>query len=349
VAAGRRGRPALRGWPRWLLGRVGAAALVAWIVATVVFFALRAAGGDPIEAILGGPGSQAGPEAVAAARAQYGLDRPLVVQYLVQIWRVVTLDLGDSYARRTPVSELLAEQLPGTLLLAVLALALAWVLALVVATLAVRARGPVGRACAAALRGVEVVAAVVPHFWFGARLIVVFSTGLGWLPATSSGTDPAGLVLPTITLAVPVAGFLGQLMRDSLEEATAAPFATSARARGSGPVRVLWRHTLRHAVLPAVSLSGWAFGSLLSGAVVVETLFGRPGLGRLLLDATTSRDVPVVVGAVVVVALAYVLVVLLADVAERVLDPRVGGAAPGGGDAPGAGSGVDARTVEVVA
>jgi peptide/nickel transport system permease protein len=189
----------------------------------------------------------------------------------------------------------------------------------------------------------------VPHFWFGALLIVVFSTGLGWLPATSSGTDPAGLVLPTITLAVPVAGFLGQLMRDSLEEATAAPFATSARARGSGPVRVLWRHTLRHAVLPAVSLSGWAFGSLLSGAVVVETLFGRPGLGRLLLDATTSRDVPVVVGAVVVVALAYVLVVLLADVAERVLDPRVGGAAPGGGDAPGAGSGVDARTVEVVA
>jgi peptide/nickel transport system permease protein len=336
------------GWPRWLLGRLGAAVLVAWVVATVVFFALRAAGGDPTEAILGGPGSQAGPEAVAQARADYGLDRPLVVQYLVQLGRVATLDLGDSYARKTPVAGLLADQLGGTLLLAVLALTLAWVLALLVATAAVRARGPVGRACAAALRGVEVVAAVVPHFWLGAVLIVVFSTGLGWFPATSSGTDPAGLVLPTVTLAVPVAGFLGQLMRDSLEEASAAPFATTARARGASPVRVLSRHTLRHAVLPAVSLSGWAFGSLLSGAVVVETLFGRPGLGRLLLDATTSRDVPVVVGAVVVVAIGYVLVVLLADVAERLLDPRLGTGTPGSvrrGAGPGAGTAVAGTVV----
>jgi len=336
-------RAVRRPWLRWLLARVGAAALVAWVVATVVFFALRAAGGDPTEAILGGPGSQAGPDAVAAARAQYGLDQPLVVQYLVQLWRVATFDLGDSYARRVPVSDLLAEQLPGTMLLAVLSLVLAWVLALAVATLAVRATGPVGRACAAALRGAEVVAAVLPHFWLGAVLIVVFSSTLGWFPATSSGTDPAGLVLPTVTLAIPVAGFLGQVMRDSLEEAAAAPFATSARARGASPVRVLWRHTLRHGVLPAVSLSGWAFGSLLSGAVVVETLFGRPGLGRLLLDATMQRDVPVVVGAVVVVALAYVLVMLLVDVAERLLDPRLRGAAevPGapGGAAPAARAG----------
>ncbi len=314
-----------RGWARWFAGRLVGAVVVAWVVATVVFFALRAAGGDPTEAILGGPGSQAGPEAVAQARADYGLDRPLVVQYLVQLERVATLDLGDSYARKLPVSELLAQQLPATLLLAVLALALAWVLALVVATLATRAHGPVGRVCAAALRGVELVATVLPHFWLGAVLIVVFSTTLGWLPATSVGADPAGLVLPTVTLAVPVAGFLGQLMRDSLEEAQAAPFATTARARGASSTRVLWRHTLRHAVLPAVSLSGWAFGSLLSGAVVVETLFGRPGLGRLLLDATNSRDVPVVVGAVVVVAVAYVVVMLLVDVVERVLDPRTAG------------------------
>ncbi|RMI06541.1 ABC transporter permease [Cellulomonas triticagri] len=310
-------------WVRWLLGRLVSALLVAWVVATVVFFALRAAGGDPTEAILGGPGSQAGPDAVAQARAQYGLDQPLVVQYLVQIGRVLTLDLGDSYARKVPVADLLLAQLPGTMLLAVLALALAWVLALAVATAAVRARGPVGRACAAALRGVEVVAAVVPHFWLGAVLIVVFSSTLGWFPATSSGTDLAGLVLPTVTLTVPVAGFLGQVMRDSLTEAAAAPFATSARARGASPTRVLWRHTLRHGVLPAVALSGWAFGSLLSGAVVVETLFGRPGLGRLLLDATMQRDVPVVVGAVVVVAVVYVLVMLLVDVVERLLDPRL--------------------------
>jgi peptide/nickel transport system permease protein len=310
-------------WLRWALARIGSALLVAWVVATVVFFALRAAGGDPTEAILGGPGSQAGPEAVAAARAEYGLDRPLVVQYLTQLWRVLTFDLGDSYARRVPVGDLLAEQLPGTFLLAVLALVLAWVLALAVATAAVGARGPVGRACAALLRGVEVVAAVVPHFWLGAVLILVFSTTLGWFPATSSGSDPAGLVLPTVTLAVPVAGFLGQLIRDAVLEAETAPFAVTARARGGSAVGVLWRHSLRHGVLPAVALSGWAFGSLLSGAVVVETLFGRPGLGRLLLDATLSRDVPVVIGAVLVVALAYVVVMLVVDLLERVLDPRV--------------------------
>ncbi len=312
----------MRGWVRWLVGRLSGAVLVAWVVATVVFFALRAAGGDPTEAILGGPGSQAGPDAVARARADYGLDRPLVVQYLVQLRRVATLDLGDSYARKVPVSELLAAQLPATLLLAALSLVLAWVLALGVATFAVRAQGRLGRMCAAVLRGSEVVATVMPHFWLGAVLIVVFASTLGWFPATSVGADPAGLVLPTVTLAVPVAGFLGQLMRDSLEEATAAPFATTARARGASASRLLWRHTLRHAVLPAVALSGWAFGSLLSGAVVVETLFGRPGLGRLLLDATTSRDVPVVVGAVVVVAVGYVLVMALVDVAERLLDPR---------------------------
>lgn len=310
-------------WLRWALARIGSALLVAWVVATVVFFALRAAGGDPTEAILGGPGSQAGPEAVAAARAEYGLDRPLVVQYLTQLWRVLTFDLGNSYARRVPVGDLLAEQLPGTFLLAVLALVLAWVLALAVATAAVGARGPVGRACAAVLRGVEVIAAVVPHFWLGAVLILVFSTTLGWFPATSSGSDPAGLVLPTVTLAVPVAGFLGQLIRDAVLEAETAPFAVTARARGGSAVGVLWRHSLRHGVLPAVALSGWAFGSLLSGAVVVETLFGRPGLGRLLLDATLSRDVPVVIGAVLVVALAYVVVMLVVDLLERVLDPRV--------------------------
>ncbi|WP_246260569.1 ABC transporter permease [Cellulomonas taurus] len=303
---------------RWLLARIGSALLVAWVVATVVFFALRAAGGDPTEAILGGPGSQAGPEAVAAARAEYGLDRPLVVQYLNQLWRVLTFDLGDSYARRMPVAELLREQLPGTFLLAVVALALAWVLALGIATATSSARPWVG----GLLRGVEVVAAVVPHFWLGAVLILLFSTTLGWFPATSAGSDPAGLVLPTVTLAVPVAGFLGQLIHDSVAEAEAAPFAVSARARGGSAIGVLWRHSLRHGVLPAVSLSGWAFGSLLSGAVVVETLFGRPGLGRLLLDATLSRDVPVVIGAVLVVALAYVVVMAIVDLIERALDPR---------------------------
>lgn len=308
---------------RWLLGRLAAAALVAWVVATVVFFALRAAGGDPSEAILGGPGSQASDEAVARVREEYSLDEPILVQYLLQLARTVTFRLGDSYARRRPVAELIGDQLGGTLALAVAGLVLAWVLALAVATAAVLARGRLARRAVGLLRGGEVVASVMPHFWLGAVLIAVFAGGLGWLPATSSDSSPRALLLPALTLAVPVAGFLGQVMRDGLEEAHAAPFATTARTRGASERWVLWRHSLRHAALPAIALSGWAFGSLLSGAVVVETLFGRPGLGRLLIDATHSRDVPLVIGVVLVIALGYVVVMTIADVLERVVDPRL--------------------------
>lgn len=307
---------------RWALGVLGRAALVVLVTASVVFVALRLAGGDPVQAVLGGPGSQAGPEAVAAAKAQFGLDLPLWRQYLVQLWRVVSLDLGDSYARRTPVADLLAAQLPATAVLATCSLVLAWLLALAVTFAATTARGRLGRLAARVLRAGEVIAAVLPHFWLGAVLIVVFASTLRWFPATSTPGSLPGLVLPAVTLAVPLAGFLGQLVRDGVEEAEAAPFATTARARGLGATAVLARHTLRHAVLPAVSLSGWAFGSLLSGAVVVEVLFGRPGLGRLLVDATLVRDVPVVIGAVVVVALTYVLLTAAVDLLELVLDPR---------------------------
>lgn len=307
---------------RWALARLGSAVLVVWVVTTVVFFALRASG-DPLEAILGGPGSQAGEEAVARARETYGLDAPLVWQYVLLLGRVATLQLGDSYARRQPVGELIAAQLPSTLLLASLALILAWVLALAGALVARTARGVVGRAVAAALRGVEVVATVMPQFWLGAVLILVFAASLGVLPATSTGADPIGLILPVITLAVPIAGFLAQVMRDSLAEADAAPFAVTARSRGASESRVLLRHTLRHASLPALALSGWAYGSLLSGAVVVETLFARPGLGRLLIDGAMQRDVPLVIGAVVVVALVYVAVMIVVDALELVVDPRL--------------------------
>lgn len=313
---------------RWVLGRVGGALLVVWLVATIVFFALRSSG-DPLEAILGGPGSQAGPDAVAAARREYGLDQPLVVQYLVQLWRVATLQLGDSYARRQPVSDLIAEQLPGTLLLAALALAVAWALAVLGAIVSTAARGRAGAVVNAALRGVEVVATVMPGFWLGAVLILVFASSLGWFPATSQGSHPAGLVLPVLTLAVPIAGFLAQVSRDALLEADASPFAVTARARGASEPRVLLRHTLRHASLPALALSGWAFGNLLSGAVVVEVLFARPGLGRLLQDGALSRDVPLVIGAVTVVALLYVAVVVLTDVVELFVDPRLRGPRPG--------------------
>ncbi|MFC5337882.1 ABC transporter permease [Leucobacter denitrificans] len=305
-----------------VLNKLGAAVLVVWLTATVVFLALRASG-DPLEAILGGPGSQASPEAVAQARADYGLDQPFFMQYLSQLWRVATLQFGDSYARKQPVADLLAANVPPTLVLATLAFVLAWVLALAATLAASTARGRLGRAIRSALTGIETVSSVMPQFFLGAVLILVFASQLQWLPATGGASGGArALILPVITLAVPIAGYLAHVLHGPLTEADTAPFATTARSRGASESRVLLRHTLRHAALPAISLSGWAYGSLLSGAVVVEVLFARQGLGRLLLEATTVRDMPVVIGSITIVALLYVVVLIVTDIVERIVDPR---------------------------
>ncbi|MFC8302660.1 ABC transporter permease [Specibacter sp. NPDC057265] len=303
---------------RWLLGKLGGGLFVLWAVATAIFFGIRLIPGDPAEAIMGGPGSQASAEALAAARTQYGLDQPLIMQYLGQLGRLVTGDLGTSYSLKSPVLEVLGELVPPTLTLAVLALLLAWALALLLAVLSTRS-GAVGAAIAS---GMEIVAAAVPHFWLASVLILLFSTMLGWLPPVSTATA-AGLVLPVLTLALPLAGFLGQVMRDTMAEAQRSAFALSAKARGESETGVLLRHSLRHAALPGIALSGWAFGSLLSGAVVVESIFARPGLGRSLLSAVTARDIPLVTGVALLSAAAYVLIMAVSDVVERLADPRI--------------------------
>ncbi|MHA7304200.1 ABC transporter permease [Arthrobacter sp. TMN-49] len=304
---------------RWLLGKLGGGVFALWAVATAIFFGIRMIPGDPAAAIMGGPGSQASAEALAAARAQYGLDQPLYVQYFGQLGRLATGDWGTSYSLKSPVSEVLGELIPPTLILAVLALLVAWAMALVLAVLSTRS-GALGSALAS---GLEIVSAAVPHFWLASVLIMVFSTLLGWLPPVST-TTPAGLILPVITLALPLAGFLGQVMRDTMVEAQRSAYALSARARGESELGVLLRHSLRHSALPGIALSGWALGSLLSGAVVVESIFARPGLGRSLLSAVTARDIPLVTGVALLSAAAYVVIMALSDIAERIVDPRIG-------------------------
>ncbi|KRC62820.1 ABC transporter permease [Agromyces sp. Root81] len=297
---------------------VAGAVFVLWAVATLTFFAIRLIPGDPAQAILGGPGSQASQEALDQVRSDYGLDQPLIVQYFAMLGRLLTGDLGTSYALKLPVADLLAAQLGGTLLLSALSLVLAWVLAL---GLAIWSTGR-GRIASAVGEGIEITAAALPHFWLAAVLIAVFSVALDWLPPVGTGT-PAGFVLPVVTLAIPLAGFLAQVMRDSLLDAMQQPFVMSARARGESAAGLRVRHTIRHASLPAISLSGWALGWLLSGAVVVETIFAMPGLGRTLLQAVTLRDIPVVTGVVLLVALVYVLMTVLTDLAARIADPRL--------------------------
>ncbi|WP_424978090.1 ABC transporter permease [Labedella gwakjiensis] len=305
---------------RWLGASVLRAVVVLWASATLVFFITRLVPGDPAEAALGGPGSQASEEAVDAVRRQFGFDQPLPVQYGIAMLSLLRLDLGTSYALRQPVATILADAVPGTLLLAVLSLVVAWVLALGL-TLA-QAHG--SRIAARIGDTVEIVASALPHFWLATILIAVFSTALSWLPPVSNGTA-AGLVLPVVTLAIPIAGFLAQVMRGSLAEALDSPFAISARARGETRMGLVTRHALRHAALPALGLSAWAFGYLIGGAVVVETIFARPGLGRTLLSAITVRDIPVVTGVVLVSALVYVVLTMATDALTRLLDPRTAG------------------------
>ncbi|WP_190263992.1 ABC transporter permease [Glutamicibacter nicotianae] len=300
----------------WAGRKIGGALVVLWLVATAIFIAIRLIPGDPAEAIMGGPGSQASAEALAAARAEYGLDRPLAAQYLMYLGKLASLDFGTSYSLKRPVIGIMGEVLPNTLWLALLALAAAWVLSLCFAALAMRAN----RVGAWVGNIVEIVAAAVPHFWLGAVLIMLFSSMLGWLPAVDNGTTQ-GLVLPVLTLALPLAGFLTQLMRDSLSEAMSSQFALAARARGESRLAVFWRHGLRHAALPALGLTGWAFSSLLSGAVVVEAIFARPGLGRSLLSAVLARDIPMVTGIALFSALVYIVVMAITEGLERAIDP----------------------------
>ncbi|GGF21156.1 ABC transporter permease [Subtercola lobariae] len=314
---------------RWLALRLLGVVFVLWAVSTITFFAIRLIPGDPAEAILGGPGSQASADSLAAARAEYGLDQPIGIQYLSFLGRLAVGNLGQSYALHQSVASVIGENLISTLTLALAALILAVVIALGLAAWSTRG----GRAAAAIGSTLEVVGAAVPHFWLAILAILLFSTTLGWLPPVSVA-GPAGLVLPALVLAIPLAGFLGQVMREGLLDALSSPYALSARARGESESGVFWRHALKAAAIPAIGLTGWAFGSLISGAVVVETIFARPGLGRSLLAAVQGRDVPLVVGIVIVVALVYMLVTTATDLAERIIDPRVGRRPDARGSAP---------------
>lgn len=300
----------------WLARRVGAAAILLWIVATVIFIAIRMIPGDPAEAIMGGPGSQASAEALEAAREQYHLNEPLLVQYALYLGQLITGDLGTSYAQQRPVAQIMAEMLPATLQLTLISLVIAWLIAFLMAAVAARSNR-IGQAMGTVI---EVVAAAVPHFWLGAMLIIIFSTWLGWLPSVDTGTVQ-GIILPALTLAIPLSGFLAQLMRDSLVTAMSSPFALAARARGASEGQVFFRHGFRHAALPALNLTGWAVATSISGAVVVEEVFARPGLGRSLLGAVLSRDMPMVTGIALFSALIYMVVMLIVEAIEAIINP----------------------------
>lgn len=286
-------------------------------VATLAFVALQFIPGDPAEAALGGPGSQASAEALAAARVEFGLDRPILTQYLDFLWRLALGDLGVSYAQRVPVTEVLAAAIGPTLALTGLAFALAWLIAFISIFIA----SGNSRFARSVASGLDLVAASVPNFWLATLLVLLFSGLLGLLPAVSTGGFD-GLILPALALAIPTAGFIAQVCRTGIDDAKVAPFIEAARARGETDFGLRLRHVLRHGVVPGLNMTAWALGSLLSGAAVIEVIFARPGLGRTLVNAVLARDIPVVLGVVLFAALAYVIVALVTNVVIARVDPR---------------------------
>jgi peptide/nickel transport system permease protein len=301
-------------WSR-IISRLLTSIVVAWASVTAAFLALHALPGR-IQDILAGdleyPGLR---EAIAA---EWGLDRSLLTQYLDFLVRIASGDFGTSYVLRQPVTEVVGSQLMPTVQLAMLAGVLAMVIAVGLALLTA-GRGRISRQIASFL---ELVFASTPVFWLGILLLMVFSFTLRWFPV-SGANGWQSIVLPSLTLALPTAGLLAQVLREAIETTLDQPFVTTIRSRGVSELSIRARHVLRHALLPAVTLGGWLIGGLLGGAVITEKVFGRPGLGTVTLGAVLTHDVPVVLAVVLLAAFIHVAASTLLDILYLLIDPRL--------------------------
>jgi len=303
-----------------LLGRAAGGGSVLFVSASITFIALHIMPGDPVMAMLGGPTADPSPAAIAAARHEYGLDRPLAVQYGLYLWRLLHGDLGVSFSQHMRVAAVLREQAGPTIVLTLSALAASWIVALLSVLVTTRRNRWLDGAAAS----VETVGASLPHFWLGIVLLWVFAFRLQWLPP--AGNSLAALILPTVSLAIPLGGFIGRVTRDSFAAALDQPFVLSARTRGLSDWQVRVLHVLRHAVLPGLGLSAWAVAALLGNAVVVETIFSRRGIGRQLFEAVSMQDMPLASGIVLFVTCLYVIASLLIEMLSALIDPRLQGA-----------------------
>lgn len=309
---------------RYLLGRVFHMILVLLGISVVVFVMLKLTPGDPAATLLG---VQATPDELARVRRAMGLDRPWVVQYGVWLRNVLRGDLGVSYINRKPVAELIATRFPVTLELTLFAMLLAALIGIPAGVLSATRRysGLDYSITSFALFGVS-----MPSFWFGILLILLFSLHLGWLPASGYAAIGRGLaehlkhlVLPAVSLGLFLSGSLARFTRSSMVETLAQDYVRTGRAKGLRERIVVYRHALRNALIPTVTVLGLQFGFLMGGAVIIEQVFAYPGVGWLVLIAVSQRDYPVVQGVVLVVAAVFALANLLVDVAYTWLDPRI--------------------------
>jgi peptide/nickel transport system permease protein len=305
---------------------------VVLVIATFNFVLVHAAPGDPAQVIAGQSGASDA-KLIAQIRAEYGLDKPYPVQLATYLSRVLSFDLGYSYRQQRSVASLIGERLPATLLLTVTSFVLALIAGIVLGTLAgVRA----GKWSDTLLTVVSLLLYATPVFWLGLMLVLLFSVQLDWLPAFGYVTIGVPmtplqrmldigwhLILPSLSLAAVYLAIYARLMRSSVLEVTHQDFIKTAKAKGLKQGAIIIRHILRNAMLPIVTVAGMQAGALVGGAVVIETVFAWPGLGRLIYDALLQRDYPVLLGVFLVMSVMVIALNLLTDAIYRVIDPRV--------------------------
>ena len=283
---------------------------------TLVFFLVHMVPGDPVDIMLG---ETAGASDREELRASLGLDRPLLAQYGHFLTGLVRADLGTSISQQSSVAALIAERIPATFQLTLAAMALAILLAAPLGMLGAANKGSwIDRsALVFSLAGLS-----MPNFWLGPLFMILFAIQLGWFPVSGRG-GLDHLFLPALTLGLGMASILTRVIRVSLLQTIAEDYVRTARAKGVGDLAVWLKHTLRNALLPTITIVSLQFGSLLAGAVITETIFSWPGIGRLTVEAIQTRDYPLVQGCVLVIALTYVIVNFLTDFLYRVIDPRI--------------------------
>jgi len=300
----------------YLARRAGQAVIVLFGAATIVFFAMRLIPGDPALVLLG---PDAGPAALAELRAQLGLDQPLITQYGLFLSRAVTLDLGDSVRLHAPAAGLVFEHMGQTAVLAGVAMAIAIIVAVPLGMVAAtRPDGLADRAVSV----LSLISQSLPTFWVGIMLTLVFSRILHLLPSYGAA-GPTSVIMPAITLALPLLSVAVRLVRSSLLDVLDEDYVMTARAKGFGEVRVVGVHALRNALIPISTVLALEFGGLLGGAVIVETVFAWPGVGRLMTDSIAARDYAVVQACVLLVAVVFVVINFLVDISYGILDPRI--------------------------
>lgn len=309
---------------KYVLKRLVEGVPVFLFVTIIIFSLMRLAGGDPARIMLG---PRATPETISALRQKWGLEEPLYLQYLIWLKNLFLLDLGTDFSSGRPVMDLIVQRFPVTVTLSFFAMVVSLSIAIPAGIVsAINQNTPTDYAAVIfALIGVS-----MPNFWLGLMLIILFGLHVGWLPThgyQSMLEDPVGgvrhIILPAIALGTALAAVVTRMLRSSMLEVMSENYIRTARAKGMSERTIIYKHALRNALIPTVTVVGLQIGYLMNGSILVESVFAIPGMGRLLVEAVFQRNFPVIQGVIVVVAIVFIIVNIVVDVIYTYLDPKI--------------------------